>query len=74
MHYAHSTTDLSLATSSVTYGCSLYYIRLQPTLHTVAAYITYGCSLHYIRLQPVRLSVATSSGSTPPSFLSRVIT
>ena len=42
---------LHTAAASVTYGCSLCYIRLQPLSHTVAAYVTYGFSLYYIRLQ-----------------------
>ena len=36
---------------SLTYGCSLAHIRLQPRSHTVAASLTYGCSLRHLRLQ-----------------------
>ena len=32
----------------ITYGCSLYHIRLQPLPHTVAASTSYGCSLYHI--------------------------
>ena len=36
---------------SITYSCSLYYLRLQPPPPTVAASGTYGCTLSYLRLQ-----------------------
>ena len=34
--------------ASVTYGCSLDHMQLQPRLHTLAAPIAYGCSLDHI--------------------------
>eukprot|EP00964_Phaeocystis_antarctica_P116671 scaffold80587_cov63-Phaeocystis_antarctica.AAC.5 len=46
--------------ASITYGCSLHYIRLQPPSHTVTASSTHGCSLHYIRSQPPSRVVAAS--------------
>ena len=37
---------LHTVAASITYGCSLHHIRLQPPSHTVAACMTYG---YYIR-------------------------
>ena len=51
---------LPTVAASITYGCSLDYLRLQPRLPTVVASITYGCSLDYLRLQP-RLSTVAAS-------------
>ena len=43
--------DSHAVAASVTYGCSLHHIRLQPLPPTAAASVTYGCSLHHLRLQ-----------------------
>ena len=40
--------------ASLTYGCSLAHLRLQPRRPTVAASLTYGCSLAHLRLQAHR--------------------
>eukprot|EP00964_Phaeocystis_antarctica_P158317 scaffold128909_cov42-Phaeocystis_antarctica.AAC.2 len=32
----------------ITYGCSRWYLRLQPLPHTVAASATYGCRIHQL--------------------------
>ena len=41
-----------MVTVSITYGCSLRHIWLQPPPHLVAASATYGCSLLHVWLQP----------------------
>ena len=53
---------LHTVAASTTYGCSLYYIRLQPLLHTVAASTT---RLQANRRSPSRRSSSTSAGGGP---------
>ena len=42
---------MQMDAASGTYGCSLWYLRLQPLVPAVAASGTCGCSLWYLRLQ-----------------------
>ena len=46
--------------ASITYGCSLHCLRLQPPLPTAAASATYGCSPSYLRLQAALEAALTS--------------
>ena len=43
---------LHTVAASLTYGCSLCDLLLQPLCPTVAASVTHGCSLRAPRLQP----------------------
>ena len=55
--------------ASITYGCSLGYLRLQPPSHTAAASGTYRCSLGHLASVPPAIAHASSpASSVPPPY------